>query len=96
MLPEGEDLQLNWQVASGSSEDVVYVELHNGRAQREVVLRCRLEDDGLFRVPRAMIDELTGPLTMEIARLRQTFFAASGLDMGELRVTVQDRIAFQE
>jgi hypothetical protein len=89
-LARDRDLPLRWQVSPDPAGDVVYVELRFGRGGRDLAVRCQPRDDGAFEIPQAMLSDVSGRVTVELARLRRTFFSATGLDQGELRVTVRD------
>jgi hypothetical protein len=93
LASRAQDLSLGWQTAAEKQTgDVTYLELRYTKGKRDLALRCRPADDGSFSVPRALIAGLgDGRVTLELARLQQTGFSASGLDLGELRVTVRDR-----
>ncbi len=97
-------LALQWR-ASRDAGDVTYLELRYTKGERELALRCRPRDDGDFEIPADLVGQAMGSgttagtgsnrLTLEIVRLRRTFFAATGLDRGELRVTVRERATLQ-
>jgi hypothetical protein len=93
VVSRAQDLTLNWQTTTEKQTgDVTYLELRYSKGKRDLALRCRPADDGSFSVPRALLADLgNGRLTLELARLQQTGFSATGLDLGELRVTVRDR-----
>ena len=90
MLARDRDLALRWQPQGTTTSDVTYVELRYNRGKKDLALRCRPQDDGQFDVPQALLTDVSGKATLELARLRRTFFSAAGLDQGELRVTVRD------
>jgi hypothetical protein len=94
-LMKDRDLSVRWQAAEAVAGDVTYLELRFSRNKRDLALRCQPQDDGLFELPQAMLAEVAGKVTLELARLRRTFFTASGLDQGELRVTVRDMAQLQ-
>ncbi|MCC6751716.1 MAG: hypothetical protein IT371_28955 [Deltaproteobacteria bacterium] len=94
------ELPLRWQAAEAASQsDVTYIELRFSRGRKDQALRCRVRDDGAFDVPAALMSSLApdgdGKLTLELSRLRRTFFVAPGLEQGELRVAVRDRAPLQ-
>jgi hypothetical protein len=89
-LRKDSDLTVRWQASDAVAGDVTYLELRFSRNKKDFALRCQLQDDGLFDVPQSMLAEVSGKVTLELARLRRTLFTASGLDQGELRVTVRD------
>jgi len=89
-LPRDRDLALQWNSAKASPEDVTYVELHYNLGEQELALRCRLRDDGEFSIPRVMLSNVNGKATLKLSRLRRRFFDASGLDHGELRISMRD------
>ena len=90
MLARDRDLALRWQPQATTTSDVTYVELRYSRGKKDLALRCRPQDDGQFDLPQALLSDISGKATLELARLRRTFFSAAGLDQGELRVTVRD------
>lgn len=87
-------LTLQWR-PSLTDGDLTYVELHLEGGDPDKVLRCRPRDDGAFTISAkqlAVLDPKPGQtLVLDLARLRRAFFAVSGLDQGELRVTVTER-----
>jgi hypothetical protein len=86
-----ETLTLRWapESASATSSEVTYVEVRYRKGKRDMVLRCQVEDDGSFNLP--LSDLVPGKVTLEIVRLRRSFYSAPGLQRGELRVAVRDR-----
>ena len=78
-------------VETDASADVTYAELRFQRDKRDMVLRCRVQDDGSFDLPLAGV--AAGRVTLDLVRLRTTQFSASGLDQGELRVAARDRVS---
>jgi hypothetical protein len=98
VVARGADLSLRWR-ASDTPDELTYLEVLYSKARRDLALRCRLRDDGQFEVPAPLIEEAAqatgGRLALELARMRQTAFSASGLDTGELRVTVRERAPLQ-
>jgi hypothetical protein len=94
-LAKDRDLALRWQVPPEGSSDVLYLELRYSSGKRDMALRCRPKDSGSFSIPQAMLSEVSGKAVLEVARLRRTFFSVSGLDRGELRVTVRDSAPLQ-
>jgi len=98
VVARGADLTLHWR-PSDTPDELTYLEVLFSKVRRDFALRCRLRDDGEFAVPAALIAEAAqatgGRLALELARMRQTSFSASGLDSGELRVTVRERAPFQ-
>jgi hypothetical protein len=90
-LARDRDLSLRWTPPTkAGAGDVTYLELRYARGKRDLALRCRPRDDGAFDVPQRELAEIGGRVVLEVARLRRTSFGASGLDQGELRVTVRD------
>lgn len=94
-LPRGSALPLRWHPsATPGATEVTYLELrYNAGGTRHEALRCRLLDDGQFEVPRSLMAGLAGKVTLNLTRLQQGSFVASGLDHGELRVVVRDTAA---
>jgi len=88
-------LALRWSTGEQGENDVAYAELRYTRGKRDLALRCRVRDDGGFELPASMLNELSGKSTLELVRLRRTFFTAGGLERGELRVAVRDRATVQ-
>jgi hypothetical protein len=89
-VPRG-SLELRWQPTSDPA-DVTFVELPYLKGERELVLRCQSRDNGAFEIPAALVAEAGTAKALDVVRLRRTFFKASGLDRGELRVTVRERV----
>ncbi len=92
------DLALRWARPSADlqqDDDVFYVEVRHPAAKRDLVLRCTPKDDGRFAITAADLGKLMngvrGRVVIDLVRVRRTFFAARGLDNGELRVMVRDR-----
>lgn len=90
-LPRG-SIELRWQ-PTNDTNDVTFVELLYARGERELVLRCRPRDNGAFEIPAGLVAEVSAAKTLDVVRLRRSFFKASGLDRGELRVTVRERVS---
>lgn len=91
-LPRGGSLELRWQ-PTADANDVTFVELPYLRGERELVLRCQPRDNGAFEIPAGLVAEVNAAKTLDVVRLRRSFFKASGLDRGELRVTVRERVS---
>lgn len=101
-LASEQRLNLDWAKAGDTrlDEDVLYIEARVPSAtKRDLVLRCSPHDDGTFTIGRADLSNLIrnkrGRLVIELVRLRRTFFAARGLDSGELRIAVRDRTSLE-
>lgn len=94
-------LTINWNTALetttlAQSTDALYLEIRFSRERRDMALRCRPQDNGQFTVPAAAMSEVNnGKATLELARLRRGNFSATGLEQGELRVTLRDTAAIQ-
>ena len=90
-------LAVRWSPAGAETgrNEVTYLELRYNKGKRDLALRCQLKDDGAFEVPASHLAGLVGKVPLEIARLKRAFFSASGLQRGELRVTVRDTAALQ-
>jgi hypothetical protein len=90
-------LALRWAPADDAAKaDVTYAELRYAKGKQDLALRCRVKDDGLFDLPASLMTEvLSGKATLEVVRLRRTFFNATGLKQGELRVAVRDRASLE-
>jgi len=96
LLARDRDLALRWDADPKSAPgDDTYVELRYSKGKRDLALRCRARDDGSFQVPQAMLADVTGRAVLEISRLRRTYFSASGMEQGELRLTVRDAVSFE-
>lgn len=87
-------LVLRW-MAQDPPNDVAYAEIRYRKDKRDQALRCRLQDDGVFEIPQSFLSRLSGKTTLEIARLRRTFFSTSGMERAELRVTIRDTATVQ-
>jgi len=83
-------VEVQWEASASSPDAVTYIAIRHTRGKRDLALRCRVQDDGTFTLPAAMIADISGRVEIEMARLRQTPFSALGLERGELRVTVRD------
>lgn len=95
----GDDLTISWRPANAAG-GWTYLELSYSASKRNLVLRCNVEDDGRFRVPARRLEELagassSGKLGLDLVRLRRAFFSASGLDQGELRISVRQQHSLQ-
>jgi len=90
-----EPLAVRWSTAASGGADVTYTELRYTRGKREMALRCRVRDDGAFELPVASLAELSGKVTLEVVRLRRSFFDTAGLDNGELRLAVRDTVTIE-
>jgi hypothetical protein len=100
VVPRGQPLPLRWSgtlLDEGAEfpDDVVYTELRYTKGKRDWALRCRMRDDGAFDLPGGLLTEGSGKATLEVARLRRSFFTAGGLERGELRVSVRDKVTIQ-
>ncbi|MFH1132028.1 MAG: hypothetical protein V1754_11880 [Pseudomonadota bacterium] len=98
VLVVGGGLSLRW--TPGEAEgDTAYIEVRSSRNKRDLVLRCRPQDDGAFEIPPAALSELVveggDQIVLDISRFHRAEFVAPGLDQGELRVTVSDRVSIQ-
>lgn len=91
----GEPLALRWAPAASGGADVTYAELRFTRGKRDMALRCRVRDDGAFELPATSLGELAGKVTLEVVRLRRSFFDTAGLESGELRVAVRDTVTIE-
>ncbi|MBW2732364.1 MAG: hypothetical protein JRH20_08200 [Deltaproteobacteria bacterium] len=116
-LRQGDPVELRWQAlqgsgsdgsgsdgsgSDGSESDVLYAEARIVDAQRDVVLRCRLRENGAFTLPGSLLSELARAgntkrtrLQIDLARLRRVYFETSGLERGELRVIARDRVTVE-
>ena len=95
----GDDLTLSWR-PSNATRGWTYLELSYSANKRSLVLRCNVEDDGSFRVPARRLEELAGAsadgkLGLDLVRLSRAYFSASGLDQGELRISVRQQHSIQ-
>ena len=80
---------LEWEVGNRLSDAVTYVELRYSRGNRDMAVRCRVEDDGAFTIPAQAMSEVRGRTHLEITRLQSSPISAHGLERGELRVTLK-------
>lgn len=98
-LRRGDPVQVRWQAVRAQESDVLYAEARMVDTQRDVVLRCRLRENGSFTLPGDLLAELSkgkaGKLQIDLARLRRARFETSGLERGELRVTARDRVTVE-
>jgi hypothetical protein len=89
----GSWVPVRWTVDAPSEEGVV-VSL---RAERGRELRCRAADTGLYAVPadwlRSLVDRAqTDVLELSVERAARAPISSSGLEAGELVVTVRDAV----
>lgn len=94
-IASGQPLALRWATAASGGADVTYTELRFTRGKRDMALRCRVRDDGAFELPAASLSELTGKMSLEVVRLRRSFFDTAGLESGELRLAVRDTVTIE-
>lgn len=90
-LRNSDGLTLSWQPSIATAgKEVTYLELRYSLGKRDQVLRCKLQDDGSFKVPAAKLGQVRGRVNLALSRMRRTSFSAAGLEHAELRVSVQD------
>jgi hypothetical protein len=97
-----QSLSLSWATPTDENrldEDVLYIEARVPSAKRDLVVRCSPSDDGRFTIGASELAKLASKagqrLVVELIRLRRTYFAARGLDSGELRISVRDRTSLK-
>jgi hypothetical protein len=96
-LRADQDLSLRWvSEAENLSGVATYIELRYAKGKRDLALRCRVRDDGAFDLSRShLLDLVDTAVVLEMGRIQQTSFAASGIDTGELRIQVRDQVSLQ-
>src|SRR3989339_402088 len=72
-------LLIEWQSSSSPSGEVLYLAGNFFRDQKEWELRCKLEDDGEFSLPAVWLQQLPSHILLELVRIKETSFNASGL-----------------
>lgn len=94
-MEKDKKMSLVWN-ASGSQDSVTYIEMELSEETSDFVLRCTLLDDGEFDIPPSILTEMIpnvpNEFVLDINRINRKFFSATGLDQGELRVVVRDRV----
>lgn len=88
----GQDLDLKWTDAGEVSEPLVLTVAWSGRAgAREV--RCRVRDDGSFRIARDLLQIPEAIAEISATRMRRSSLAAPGAGRGELSIGLREVVA---
>jgi hypothetical protein len=88
-LKRGGDLDLRWSEAGEVSEPLVITVAWSGRAgAREV--RCRVRDDGSFRISREFLQIPEASAELTATRSRRSSLTAPGVGRGELVIGLRD------
>ena len=91
-VTKSQPLAVRWTTPAEGIADVTYAELRFTRGKHDLALRCRLRDDGAFDLPPDLLADLSGKVAFVLVRLRRSYFGATGLERGELRVAARDTV----
>jgi hypothetical protein len=96
VLRRGRALELRWTPARRSNE-TVFFDVSTGFGPDDLHLKCRLEDDGAFRLPTDVLDQLsseTSSLRIALRRVRTKPASIEGLDVSRFTLATVDRRRF--
>ena len=96
-LDSGEDLTIGWS-RSDATEHGLYLDVVGSPSLDMARLRCRVEDDGSFTVPGAIIDQLraeSSDITIVLRRVNRAPVQIDGLDESEIIFSAKDEASLQ-
>jgi len=95
-LRRGRDLRIRWNAAPPETDADLFFDIVAGYGPDRTRLKCRLEDDGRFRLPGEILTQLSGEnssLRLALRRVQSEQVDIPRLDRAEFYLSATDRVS---